>query len=119
MVRIRYILASGAALASCSPQASHPSVDQLVERFEVDGCADVQFIKGGRNPDMGKSGALNIYIADADCIAAMHQAFELIHFRQIGDTTFEYRSDRGWADVVTLTPLDDGSGTRIDWELES
>ena len=119
MMRLPMILALGAALASCSSGASDPYVDQLVERFDVDECADVQFIRAGRNPDVQKSGGLKVYIADTACIDAMHRAFEIIRFRKIGEMTFEYRSDLGWADVVTLTPLDDGSGTRIDWELES
>jgi hypothetical protein len=113
------ILALGVTVASCSSAGSDLYVDQLVERFDVDECADVQFIRAGRNPDMRKSGGLNVYIADRACIDAMHRAFEIVRFRKIGETAFEYRSDRGWADVVTLTALGDGSRTRIDWEIVS
>lgn len=68
---------------------------------------------------MRKSGGLKVYVADTACIDAMHLAFEIIRFRKIGESTFEYRSDGGWADVVTLTALGDGSRTRIDWEIVS
>lgn len=119
MMRLPMILVLGAAVASCSSGGSDPYVDQLVERFGVDECVDVQFIRAGRNPDMRMSGGLNVYIADTACIDGMHRAFEIIRFRKIGETTFEYRSERGWADVVTLTALDDGSRTRIEWEIVS
>lgn len=115
-LRVPLFLASGAALASCSIQANNSYVDQLVERFDVEQCSDVEFTRAGAHPDQSKTGGLRVYIADAECIDAMHRAFEIIAFRQTGEATFQYTSDRGWADIVTLTPLNDGSGTRIDWE---
>ena len=115
-MRLLTIFVAASVMASCSPLAPDPYTDQLVERFDVDLCSDVQLKRAGRHPDKSRSGTLGVYIADADCVASMREAFEIIAFRQVGEATYRYTSDRGWAEVVTLTPLDDGSGTRIDWE---
>jgi hypothetical protein len=117
-MRILLAVICATLLVSCGegPRSPQRWVDNLVQRFNVPDCADATLLRGGRNPDVSKPGAMWIYAAGDDCIADMKAAFAIIGFERVGASTYRYASQNGWYELVELAPSDDTRRATIIWE---
>lgn len=99
------------------PPAVEDIVALLVERFDVEACADATPLGqiARRGPDSNQT--VRSYAAQPDCIAAMRVAFDAIGFEQDASGGYSYSGSRDLIETVSFTPSQTGQTTGIEWEL--